>query len=210
MQTTAEDTPDRPSPRAALTALIEGNARFVAGRPERPHQDVDRRLELAGGQKPFAAVLACSDSRVPVEILLDQGIGDLFVVRNAGQILGRTSQASLEFAITELDVSAVLVLGHESCGAVAATVAHLTDAEPLPGAMPTLVEGVRGHLDPLSPSIDGVDRHVTGTLTDLLVSSDLAREAVRAGRLGVAGGVYGLADGRVRVLSQQIVEPSAG
>ncbi|MFC7375981.1 carbonic anhydrase [Brachybacterium sp. GCM10030267] len=195
------DPHDRHTPHGALEALLEGNTRFSEGRSQRPHQSDEHRRALARGQQPFAVVLACSDSRVTVEFLLDQGFGDLFVVRTAGHVLDRSVQASIEFAVEQLGVSAAMVLGHESCGAVGAAQQYLADGRELPGAMPALVEGVRGHLDPDGSAADGVDHHVIGTIEDLLASSDLVRSAHEEGRLAVAGAVYGLVDGRIRLLT---------
>lgn len=190
-------------PRAALERLLEGNRRFAAGASEHPRQSADRRQLLAGGQQPFAVVLGCSDSRASVELLFDQGFGDVFVVRNAGHVMGRSgsAQASVEFAVAELGVEVVLVLGHESCGAVGATVAHLSGGAELPGAMQILVELTRSHLDPEDPARDAVERHVAGTVRDLLSESAIVAEAAAAGRTVVAGGVYGLQDGIVRLVA---------
>lgn len=197
MFSNAPDPASRPTPSQALSSLLEGNQRFADGRPQRPHQDGEHRRALAEGQQPHAVVLACSDSRVSVEILLDQGFGDLFVVRTAGHVLDRSVVASVEFAVAQLGVSVALVLGHESCGAVAAAQRYLADGHDLPGAMPALVDGVRDHLDPEDPARDAVARHVRGTIADLLEDSALVRTAQADGLLTVAGGVYGLADGRI-------------
>lgn len=188
------------SPQAALERLLAGNRRFAAGTSAHPHQSATHRQLLTGGQSPHTVVLGCSDSRASVELLFDQGFGDLFVVRNAGHVVGRSgsAQASIEFAVAELGVQVVFVLGHESCGAVAATVAHLGGGGELPGAMPILVDLTRGHLDPEDPARDAVARHVAGTVRDLLTDSSIVAEAVAAGRVVIAGGVYGLDDGRVR------------
>lgn len=202
MFSNAPDPRSRPTPSQALQWLLDGNARFAAGRPERPRQDDAHRRALTGGQHPHAVVLACSDSRVSVEILLDQGFGDLFVVRTAGHVLDRSVVASVEFAVAQLGVSVALVLGHESCGAVAAAQRYLAGAHELPGSMPALVEGVRDHLDPDDPSHDAVARHVRGTISELLAGSVLVREAVEDGLLTVAGGVYGLADGRITLVDR--------
>ncbi len=192
------------TPRAALERLLAGNRRFAAGTPAHPHQSPTHRHLLAGGQSPSAVVLGCSDSRASVELLFDQGFGDVFVVRNAGQVVGRagSAQASIEFAVAELGVQVVFVLGHESCGAVAATVAHLAGGGDLPGAMPILVDLTRGHLDPTDPARDAVRRHVAGTVQDLLGESTIVAEAVADGRVVVAGGVYGLEDGIVRLVEE--------
>lgn len=190
------------APRTALADLLEGNRRFAAGTVVRPNQSPSHRQLLETGQKPFAVVLGCSDSRVPVELLFDQGFGDLFVVRNAGQVVGRagSAQASIEFAVAQLGVTVVFVLGHDSCGAVGATVAHIVEGDDLPGAMPILVTLTRDHLDPADPTLNPVEHHVAGTIRDLLEESAIVREAAEAGRIIVAGGVYGLEDGRVRMI----------
>lgn len=192
------------TPQAALDALLEGNRRFAEGTPVHPNQSTDHRRLLEGGQSPFAVVLGCSDSRASVELLFDQGFGDVFVVRNAGHVMGRsgTAQASIEFAVAVLGVKVVFVLGHESCGAIAATVAHLEDGVPLPGAMGILVDLTRGHLDPEDPARDAVSRHVAGTARDLLTESPIVAEAVARGDVLVAGGYYGLADGLVHPVTE--------
>lgn len=196
------DAPADLSPDDALAALLEGNARFSRGEARHPRQDSERRRSLVGGQRPRAAVLGCSDSRASIELVCDQGLGDVFVVRTAGHVCDRggSAQASLEYAVAVLGVRAVLVLGHESCGAVAATVADLEGAAPLAGAMPALVELTRGHLDPRSPGDDAVRRHVVGTVRDLLDHSTILARAVEAGELVVAGGVYDLEQGRITLL----------
>ena len=114
----------------------------------------------------------------------------------------RSVVASVEFAVAQLGVSVALVLGHESCGAVAAAQRYLAGGHELPGSMPALVEGVRDHLDPDDPSHDAVARHVHGTISELLAGSVLVREAVEDGLLTVAGGVYGLADGRITLVDR--------
>jgi len=119
-------------PDEALARLKEGNARFVKGRAKRPNAGADRRAAVAGGQAPFAIIVSCADSRVPPELLLDQGIGDLFVVRTAGQALGDFEFASIEYAVEHLGAPFILVLGHERCGAVKATVEAL-HPKPLAG-----------------------------------------------------------------------------
>jgi len=189
-----------PTPREALARLLEGNARFTTSQPQYPNVSAEHRTRLREGQSPFAVVVGCSDSRVSVELLFDQGFGDLFVVRNAGHVLGRSTQASVEFAVSQLGVGVVFVLGHESCGAVAGTVQFLEEGTTLPGEMPLLVELVQEHLDPSSPRQDAVTRHVRGTIEDLLEKSALVRDAREAGEIVVAGGVYGLEDGHVQLV----------
>ena len=109
------------SPVTAWKALKEGNERFVAGTPEHPSQSIERRSALAKGQKPTAVLFGCADSRVAAEIIFDQGLGDMFVVRTAGHVVDSAVLGSIEYAVTVLDVPLIVVLGHDSCGAVKAT-----------------------------------------------------------------------------------------
>ena len=134
------------SPITAWKALKEGNERFVAGQPEHPSQSVEHRASLASGQKPTAAVFGCGDSRVAAEIIFDQGLGDMFVVRTAGHVLDSAVLGSIEFAVTVLDVPLIVILGHNSCGAVKATLAALDDGV-LPGGY------VRDVVERVAPSI---------------------------------------------------------
>ena len=206
VQNTAPQTHSRHTPAGAVQALVDGNQRFSEGRSERPHQSDEHRRALARGQQPFAAVLACSDSRVTVEFLLDQGFGDLFVVRTAGHVVGRSVMGSLEFAVAQLGVSAIFVLGHESCGAVAAAQQFARDGRELPGQMPVLVELVGGHLSPEASALEGVAEHVRGTMADLLAQSEVIATAQQEGSLAVAGGVYGLTDGHVDLIAADASE----
>lgn len=137
---------------SALRMLREGNLRFRSVRPEHPHEDRRRRADLVGGQAPFAAVLSCADSRVPPELVFDQGLGDLFTVRTAGQVLDEAVLGTLSFGVAELGIGLIVVLGHSSCGAVAATL-DAVDA----GARP---DGHVGALvDAIGPVIgSGADR----------------------------------------------------
>src|SRR6201991_1208177 len=120
------------SPVTAWKALKEGNERFVAGEPEHPSQGVEHRASLTAAQKPTAVVFGCGDSRVAAELIFDQGLGDMFVVRTAGHVIDSAVLGSLEFAVGALGVSVIVILGHDSCGAVKATLAALDDGA-LPG-----------------------------------------------------------------------------
>jgi carbonic anhydrase len=201
-----EDHARQPAPEALLERLVEGNRRFADGTPEHPRQSITRREALADGQEPFALVLGCADSRVPAEILFDCGLGDLFVVRNAGHVFGSTAQASVEFGVAVLGIRLVLVLGHESCGAVGAAVDTVRTGTPLPGRLPQLVENIAPALDPADPAKDAVARHVRGTVRSLTFRSDVIRDAHDSGDLLLAGGVYDLATGLVRTVTD---EPAA-
>src|SRR5215218_7417660 len=123
-------------PADALKAIMEGNARFVAAKAAYPHQTVEQRTSVAGGQHPIAVVLSCSDSRVPPELVFDQGLGDLFVVRVAGNVADDAVIASIEYAVEHLGPTLVVVLGHEKCGAVAATLDAVKTGGAVPGHLP--------------------------------------------------------------------------
>ena len=130
------------TPRSAWKALKEGNERFVAGQPAHPSQSVEHRARLAAGQQPNAVVFGCADSRVAAEIIFDQGLGDMFVVRTAGHVIDSAVLGSIEYAVTVLGVPLIVVLGHDSCGAVKATLTALDDGVVPGGYVRDLVERV--------------------------------------------------------------------
>src|SRR4026207_626892 len=132
------------NPVAAWKALKEGNERFVAGKPEHPSQSIEHRASLAEAQKPTAAVFGCADSRVAAELSFGQGLGDLFVVLTAGHVIDSAVLGSIEYAVTVLNVPLIVVLGHDSCGAVQATLKALDDGV-VPGGY---VRDVGGRGDP--------------------------------------------------------------
>ncbi|MFJ9820053.1 carbonic anhydrase [Streptomyces sp. NPDC101151] len=127
---------------AALDELLAGNRRYAAGRPGHPHDTPGRRRLLAAAQHPFAVIVGCIDSRVPPELVFDQGLGDLLCIRTAGQVLDEAVLGSVQYGVQELGVALVLVLGHERCGAVAATLEHLRSGAPVPGHLELLVEEI--------------------------------------------------------------------
>ena len=135
-----------PTPDQAMTMLTDGNARFVAGKLTHPHETAERRTEVAKGQKPFAVILACADSRVGPEVIFDAGLGDLFVVRVAGNIADDTVLGSIEYAVEHLGSPLIVVCGHERCGAVQATVDTLKSNQPPPGHLGALI-------DPIKPAV---------------------------------------------------------
>ena len=187
----------------ALQRLIAGNARYVAGSPTHPDQTPQRRAELAKGQSPFAIVLTCSDSRVAPELFLDQGLGDLFVIRNAGNILDDHVIGSMEYAVEHLHVPLVLVVGHEKCGAVSAAVA----GGEAPGHIRSVVEA-------LEPAVELV-KNMPGDKVDNAVRANAQRgaeilthvgpflkEAVSHAKLVVVAARYELATGRLEILKE--------
>ena len=203
------------SPAQAWKEMSRGNERFVAGAPAHPHQDVDRRNELLIEQKPTAALFGCSDSRLAAEIIFDKGLGDLFVVRNAGQIISDSVVGSLEYAVGVLGVPLIVVLGHDNCGAVKGAIDMLgPDAVELPPHIATLVTRITpairrvagaaglfspdGTLDPESVDALEVGReHLRDTIAELLESSELITAAIAEGNLAVVGANYRLGQGRV-------------
>jgi carbonic anhydrase len=189
------------SPVTAWKALKEGNERFVAGQPEHPSQSVEHRASLAEAQKPTAVVFGCGDSRVAAEIIFDQGLGDIFVVRTAGHVIDSAVLGSIEYAVTVLDVPLIVVLGHDSCGAVKAALAALDDGVLPGGYVRDLIERVTpsillGRREGLSRVDEFEARHVVETGAQLLARSAAIAQRVDTGGLAIVGVSYHLADGR--------------
>jgi carbonic anhydrase len=202
-------TPPKPqnvlSPDASPERLLKGNARYVAGVSAR-HDFKHEREALAGGQNPFAAILSCADSRIAPEYAFDSGRGDLFVCRVAGNFANAESVASLEYAVAVLGVPLILVLGHDSCGAIDAAIKSLKDNTTLPGQMPSLVAGVA----PAVKAVSGqggdtlglsIRQNVLDTVAKLSSATPILSAAVEQRKLRVVGGVYGLRDGKVKMVS---------
>jgi carbonic anhydrase len=190
------------NPLTAWKALKEGNDRFVSGRPEHPSQSIEDRARLAHGQKPTAVVFGCADSRVAAEIIFDAGLGDMFVVRTAGHVADSAVLGSIEYAVTVLDVPLIVVLGHDSCGAVKATLAALDDGEVPGGYVRDIVERVTpsillGRHAGLSRVDEFEVRHVNETVAQLRIRSAPIAQRISEGTLAIAGLTYHLADGRV-------------
>jgi carbonic anhydrase len=192
----------RTSPVTAWKALKEGNERFVSGQVQHPSQSVDDRARLTNGQKPTAVVFGCSDSRVAAEIIFDQGLGDMFVVRTAGHVADSAVLGSIEYAVTVLDVPLIVVLGHDSCGAVKATLSALEDGEVPGGYVRDIVERVTpsillGRHAGLTRVDEFEARHVNETVVQLRVRSAPVAQRIIEGRVAIVGLTYHLADGRV-------------
>jgi carbonic anhydrase len=195
------------SPVSAWKALKEGNERFVAGRPQHPSQSVAHRASLADGQTPTVALFGCGDSRVAAELIFDQGLGDMFVVRTAGQAIDSAVLGSIEFAVTVLNVPLIVVLGHDSCGAVKAALSALDEGVIPGGFVRDVVERVApsilmGRRDGLSRVDEFEERHVRETVAQLLERSTAIAERVAARTLAVAGLTYHLADGRAALVDR--------
>jgi carbonic anhydrase len=194
------------SPTEALQRLRDGNRRFVAGEFGNSESiSQARRAELVGGQNPFAAIVACSDSRVPVELLFDQGLGDLFVVRVAGNVVAPSQIGSVEFAAANLGTRLVVVLGHSNCGAVDAALKSLKNAAS--NASPhlqTIIDGIRPALEPLVSAQDqvtlreAVAANVHQSVAQLREESDVLKELNRSGDIMIVGAKYSIETGEVR------------
>lgn len=198
-------------PQAVWEALKEGNTRFVSSELQRPNQDVVRRLELRSGQNPRAVILSCSDSRVPVELIFDVGLGDLFVVRTAGEILDPAVLASIEYAIKSLGVDLVVVMGHESCGAVAAT-AEALDGGTIPNGLERiLVEKVAPSiLEARARGMSSISeyeiQHVIEISSQIKHRLSSLQKRIEDGRCGIVGLRYLLSDGSTEQVYAEGVE----
>jgi carbonic anhydrase len=191
----------------ALRLLKEGNSRYVDGKLQHPRQDRDRRaLTTAQGQHPLAAILTCSDSRVPVEIIFDQGIGDIFAVRVAGNVAAADEVGSLEYAVDKRATPLVVVLGHTHCGAISAV---MDDAK-LPPNIANLLEPIKPAVDKAreaNPEADkdvllkaAITANIWQAVEDMLRLSPIIREKVREGQAQVIGALYDLDSGQVQWL----------
>jgi carbonic anhydrase len=184
--------------------LKQGNQAFLAGRTIAPDVRGRRRLEVARAQYPIAVLVSCSDSRVPPEVLFGKGLGQLFIVRNAGNTIDTVAMGSLEYAVAELNVPLVVVMGHERCGAVAAAVSVVENGTTFPGSIGRMVE-------PIVPAVLEAKRRGVADLLDASVRANVSRtvarlrefsepmvlDRIRSGRLRVIGARYDLDDGRV-------------
>ncbi|MBK9474588.1 MAG: carbonic anhydrase [bacterium] len=192
---------DGVSPEEALARLIIGNRHFVNAKPAFPDQDAARREAMAEGQAPFAAILSCSDSRAAPEVLFDQGLGDLFVVRVAGNVANAIGIASLEYAAEHLGTRLIVVLGHERCGAVTAAVGGGELPGHLPALMTALQPAVAANRDPHGDPVEGAIRANVELTAELLrESGPILAEMVETGELKIVGARYDLDTGIVEWL----------
>lgn len=198
-------SPTSADPETVLNELLDGNKRFRNQEAEHPHQDSVRRSELTRAQKPQAVVLTCSDSRVPPEIIFDQGLGDLFVVRTAGNVADAVAIASIEYAVAHLGVRLILVLGHESCGAVAATLATPAGGDAGSPHLNALVAEIQRNLGPGKPVVGDAlltspaKTNAEGVAAALQIRSKIISRAVADRQLKIMRGMYHLSNGTVDV-----------
>jgi carbonic anhydrase len=189
------------SPEASLERLQTGNRRYVEGLSRR-HDFQHEREVLVGGQNPYAGILSCADSRIAPEYAFDTGRGDLFVCRVAGNFANDDTIASLEYAVAMLGMPLILVLGHDACGAVDATIKSLKDNTTLPGHLPSLVAALAPAVkavaqQPGNPLDNAIRQNVIDTVAKLKAATPILSTAVEQKKLGVVGGIYRLRDGRV-------------
>jgi carbonic anhydrase len=187
--------------KSALEKLMEGNKRYIAQRSTHPNQTIDRRKAILDGQNPFAIILGCSDSRVPPEIIFDQGLGDLFVIRVAGNVLDSKVIASVEYAVEHLGVSLLMVLGHSKCGAVSATI----DGGQHSGYIGDLVETIKPAVERVRLMKgdlleNAIKSNVEMVVSQLKTSSKIIAHFLKDGNLEIVGAFYDLASGGIKVL----------
>jgi carbonic anhydrase len=199
--------PEQPTvaPAEAVSKLKEGNGRYTTGKLQHPGQTTERRAELAKDQHPFAVILSCSDSRVPPEIVFDQGLGDLFVVRVAGNVIDDHGLGSIEYAVDHLGARLIVVLGHQGCGAVKAAKETIAAKSKAPGHIQSLVTAIRPVVeatakDDLDTTVKANVKHVVQALRS---STPILKAKVDSGEVQVIGGYYSLDTGAVSLLDEQ-------
>ncbi|MDO4255138.1 MAG: carbonic anhydrase [Kocuria sp.] len=207
-QTAVTDTPQQLTPQEAWEKLQAGNKRFVGGVVEHPNQNSSRRESLTQSQHPFATIFGCSDSRLAAEIIFDMGLGDTFVVRTAGQVVSDAVLGTLEYSVEVLKVPLIVILGHDSCGAVGATQQSVLSGQLPSGFQRSLIERI-------TPAVLDAQRHGKDAVNDVVVENvrlvaerivDQSRsiaEAVERGDVALVGLFYHLADGKADVVYGQ-------
>lgn len=185
------------SPKEALQRLVEGNQRFMDDKSHCPNRNEDRRAAIAAKQKPFAIILGCSDSRVPPELAFDQGLGDLFTVRVAGNVVGSTELDSVAYSAIYNGSAIIMVLGHENCGAVAAVLAHQTHDIPAVAKLITPAVNTKEHTMEAA-----VKANIYNSMTRIKQAPAIA-QLIKAGKIDVVGAVYDLDTGKVQLLDSK-------
>lgn len=190
------------TPDVALQKLMEGNARFVEQKHQRPNQDLARLTEVAESQAPYAAILGCADSRVPSEIVFDQGVGDLFVCRVAGNVASSEEIGSLEFGTMILGAKLIMVLGHARCGAVQATI----QGGRFPGQIASIIDDIKVGVERAQrePGTNKLEMAIKANIryqVEQLNQSAIIGDLVDKGQLKIVGAYYDLSDGKVTILS---------
>jgi carbonic anhydrase len=195
-------------PDEALARLRAGNERYVTGKLAHPRRSPADFAPLAAGQNPFAVIVGCSDSRVAPELIFDQGVGDLFVIRVAGNVIngaGSTVKGSIEYAVAELGVGLIMVLGHSECGAVKAAIQHIDAHDSLPGSINELVDNIKPAVtaaksEPGNLLENAIKANVRRGVERLNALEPIVAPALKKGNLKVVGATYDLGSGKVEVL----------
>lgn len=208
MGAAADKTASAVNPDQALRDLLDGNKRFMKGQTKGPRRSPAEFSKLAGAQYPEAIIVSCSDSRVAPEILFDVGVGDIFVIRVAGNVVsgaGVTVKGSIEYAVAELNAPLIMVLGHSACGAVKAAKQHLDATDSLPGAIDGLVELVKPAVaqskgEPGDPLANAIRKNVEIGVEKLKNLDPILAPRVKEGKLKVVGAVYDLSSGEVKMV----------
>ncbi len=198
---TRDETKASVSPAKALVALKEGNARFSKGESTHPHGGQARRMEVAKGQRPIAAILGCADSRLSPELVFDQGLGDLFVTRVAGNTYGKVILGSIEYSVAVLGCRLIVILGHENCGAVDAAI----KGGKLPGSIPAVIELIKPAVRATKGVKEGrlvktVAENVRLQVKKMAQDSKILRDLIKKGELRIVGATYDLDTGQVKWL----------
>ncbi|HQE81155.1 MAG TPA: carbonic anhydrase [Syntrophorhabdaceae bacterium] len=181
-----------------LELLMEGNKRYVSGKPIHPNQDTARRTELSSGQRPFAVIVGCSDSRVPPEIIFDQGIGDIFVIRVAGNIVDDVALGSIEYAVEHLGTELVVVLGHSKCGAVTATVKGGEAHGHIGSIVHIIMPAVEKAKTQQGDMVENAIRNNMDMVTEAIKSAEpIITKSIKEGRLKVISAYYDIDTGVV-------------
>ncbi len=193
------------APSEAIAKLKEGNGRYTSGNLQHPGQTTERRAELTKNQHPFVTIVSCSDSRVPPEIVFDQGLGDLFVVRVAGNVMNDENLGSIEYSVDHLGVRLIVVLGHQSCGAVKAAIETIAAKGKAPGHIESLVKAIRPAVeatakDDLDATVKANVKHVVDALRS---STPILKAKVDSREVQVIGGYYSLDTGAVTFLDEK-------
>lgn len=202
---TAGPTPNAITPDQALKRLMDGNARYVANATDNKDFSAGRAAR-AQSQHPFAGLLSCADSRVAPELAFDQGPGELFVVRVAGNFVNTDGLASLEFGVKVLGMPLIMVLGHTNCGAIAATINVMKEKTQLPGHLPDLVKAIKPAIDlaekanAANPLDEAIKQNVRFNVQRLMEAKPIIAEAAAAGKVKIVGAVYDLATGKVALI----------
>jgi carbonic anhydrase len=194
------------NPYVGMRKLMGGNRRFVEGKSIKPRQDAATIEQLENGQKPFATIVGCSDSRVPNELIFDQGLGDLFIIRTAGQVSAAASYGSMEFSVLKLNTKLIVVLGHTECGAVAAAVSRPED---VPGHIVALVNDIKPAAakcvgKPGDPVNNAVRQNVIDQVMNLRDLDPILHKKYKNGEILIVGAVYDIHTGKVEFLEETL------